>query len=101
MDFGLVHKIESRDSAKLTQHGSLIGSPAYMSKEQVEGDPEKLTAATDQYSLGVILRGTTGTQHFVDKQHWFCTLKYVIVPALRGIEVTHGKTGSGGSACVG
>jgi predicted Ser/Thr protein kinase len=104
MDFGLVHKIESRDSAKLTQHGSLIGSPAYMSKEQVEGDTEKLTAATDQYSLGVVLyqlRGTTGTQHFVDKQHWFCTLKYVIVPALRGIEVTHGKTGSGGSACVG
>jgi len=55
MDFGLVHKAESRESAKLTQQGSLIGSPAYMSKEQVEGDPEKLTAATDQYSLGVIL----------------------------------------------
>lgn len=55
MDFGLVHKAESQESAKLTQHGSLIGSPAYMSKEQVEGDPDKLTTATDQYSLGVIL----------------------------------------------
>ena len=55
MDFGLVHKADSHGSARLTQHGSLIGSPAYMSKEQVEGDPEKLTTAVDQYSLGVIL----------------------------------------------
>ena len=55
MDFGLVHKTESKNSTKLTQQGTLIGSPAYMSKEQVEGDPDKLTGATDQYSLGVIL----------------------------------------------
>ena len=55
MDFGLVHKTERKSSTKITKHGTLVGSPAYMSKEQVEGDPDKLTAATDQYSLGVIL----------------------------------------------
>jgi serine/threonine protein kinase len=55
MDFGLVYKSESKNSTRITQRGMLVGSPAYMSKEQVEGDPEKLTAATDQYSLGVIL----------------------------------------------
>ena len=55
MDFGLVHKTESKNSTRITQRGMLVGSPAYMSKEQVEGDSEKLTAATDQYSLGVIL----------------------------------------------
>ena len=55
MDFGLVHKTDQQNSTKLTQQGTLIGSPAYMSKEQVEGDSDKLTGATDQYSLGVIL----------------------------------------------
>ena len=55
MDFGLVHKTERKSSTKITKHGTLVGSPAYMSKEQVEGDPDKLTVATDQYSLGVIL----------------------------------------------
>ncbi|MBC7818833.1 MAG: protein kinase, partial [Planctomycetaceae bacterium] len=55
MDFGLVHKTDQQNSTRITQRGTLIGSPAYMSKEQVEGDPDKLTGATDQYSLGVIL----------------------------------------------
>ena len=55
MDFGLVHKTDQQNSTVITQRGTLIGSPAYMSKEQVEGDPDKLTGATDQYSLGVVL----------------------------------------------
>jgi serine/threonine protein kinase/formylglycine-generating enzyme required for sulfatase activity len=55
MDFGLVHQIDSTKSVQLSRHGALIGSPAYMSKEQVEGDHQNLTPATDQYSLGVIL----------------------------------------------
>ena len=56
MDFGLVHRLGSKSSsAQISKLGTLIGSPAYMSKEQVEGDHDKLTAATDQYSLGVIL----------------------------------------------
>lgn len=55
MDFGLVHQMDATNSAKITRQGTLVGSPAYMSKEQIEGDPGKLTAATDQYSLGVLL----------------------------------------------
>jgi serine/threonine protein kinase len=55
MDFGLVHQAETKESTRLTQHGMLVGSPAYMSKEQVEGNLDNLTRATDQYSLGVIL----------------------------------------------
>jgi serine/threonine protein kinase len=55
MDFGLVRQTDAENSTKITQQGSLVGSPTYMSKEQIEGDHEKLTAATDQYSLGVIL----------------------------------------------
>ena len=33
----------------------IIGTPAFMSPEQVEGDPAKIGPPTDQYSLGVIL----------------------------------------------
>jgi serine/threonine protein kinase len=54
MDFGLAHQTQSESQVRLTQSGMLIGSPAYMSPEQVEGDLERIGPASDQYSLGVI-----------------------------------------------
>ena len=33
----------------------LIGTPAYMSPEQIDGEPDKVGPPSDQYSLGVIL----------------------------------------------
>src|SRR5690606_18755852 len=54
-DFGLARIAEQKEQSRLTQSGMIVGSPAYMSPEQVEGEPDKLTPATDQYSLGVIL----------------------------------------------
>lgn len=53
MDFGLARKVD--DDIQLTTPGRILGTPAYMSPEQVEGDPEKIGPATDIYSLGVIL----------------------------------------------
>jgi formylglycine-generating enzyme required for sulfatase activity/serine/threonine protein kinase len=55
MDFGLARHIRREDDIRLTQTGNIIGTPAYMSPEQVEGEPDKIGPATDQYSLGVIL----------------------------------------------
>ena len=55
MDFGLARKTSNGGEARLTQSGMIVGSPAYMSPEQVEGEPDQLTPAADQYSLGVIL----------------------------------------------
>ncbi|MAG93633.1 MAG: hypothetical protein CMJ48_07775 [Planctomycetaceae bacterium] len=55
MDFGLASDITREDASRLTQSGTILGSPAYMSPEQVEGVPENITPATDQHSLGVIL----------------------------------------------
>lgn len=55
MDFGLARVGYSEEESRLTQVGMIVGSPAYMSPEQVSGRPELLTGAADQYSLGVIL----------------------------------------------
>lgn len=54
MDFGLAYQIEE-GASRLTQNGAILGSPAYMSPEQLEGDSVHVTPAADQYSLGVIL----------------------------------------------
>jgi len=55
MDFGLARQIDENDDARLTRDGAILGSPAYMSPEQVEGKADKLGPGSDIYSLGVIL----------------------------------------------
>jgi serine/threonine protein kinase/formylglycine-generating enzyme required for sulfatase activity len=55
MDFGLARKRRAEGEASLTHSGVILGSPAYMSPEQVEADPESVGPASDQYSLGVVL----------------------------------------------
>ena len=54
MDFGLAKQVRQAN-AKLTQEGSMLGTPAYMPPEQVNGDLERMGPASDIYSLGVIL----------------------------------------------
>ena len=49
MDFGIARLVES----SLTKTGSVMGTPAYMSPEQVNG--QKIDARSDIFSLGVIL----------------------------------------------
>lgn len=50
-DFGLAKMLGG--SSQLTVTGSIIGTPAYMSPEQLRGDP--INHRSDIYSLGVIL----------------------------------------------
>jgi len=54
MDFGLARRLETAD-ARLTRHGQLVGTPAYMAPEQVQGGPEAVGPSCDIYSLGVVL----------------------------------------------
>ncbi len=54
MDFGLARRERSGDEV-LTHEGAVMGTPAYMSPEQVEGDTREIGPRTDVYSLGVIL----------------------------------------------
>jgi serine/threonine protein kinase/CubicO group peptidase (beta-lactamase class C family) len=54
MDFGLASRTRFGDP-RLTQPGSIIGSPSYMSPEQMRGDVQALGPGCDIYGLGVIL----------------------------------------------
>ena len=53
-DFGLAARMGEAKLA-LTQKGRLIGTPAYMSPEQADGESENIGPLSDVYSLGVIL----------------------------------------------
>lgn len=55
MDFGLACQVNTAEHARLTQCGALLGTPAYMSPEQVRGDLHQIGPPTDIYSLGVVL----------------------------------------------
>ncbi|MEO2018319.1 MAG: serine/threonine-protein kinase [Fuerstiella sp.] len=50
-DFGLAQLNEVSEKMNLTQDGTTMGTPWYMSPEQIQG--EKLDHRTDQYSFGV------------------------------------------------
>jgi serine/threonine-protein kinase len=53
MDFGLACRVDDR-STRLTQDGILVGTPAYMSPEQID-QRTTVGPASDIYSLGVLL----------------------------------------------
>ncbi len=55
MDFGLACPDELDDDSRLTQEGALLGSPAYMSPEQLRGAKDSIGQGSDVYALGVVL----------------------------------------------
>ncbi|MBL8825250.1 MAG: protein kinase [Planctomycetia bacterium] len=58
-DFGLAKKVTPdhgcQGNSSITVSGTILGTPAYMPPEQLDGDIKKLGPACDIYALGVIL----------------------------------------------
>jgi serine/threonine protein kinase/tetratricopeptide (TPR) repeat protein len=70
IDFGIAKATDQHltDKTLFTEHGALIGTPAYMSPEQAEGSMDIDTRA-DVYALGVLLYELlTGTTPFDNQQ---------------------------------
>lgn len=55
MDFGLACQVNTEKNARLTQSGAILGTPAYMSPEQVRAELDQIGPQSDIYSLGVML----------------------------------------------
>ncbi len=57
IDFGIAKATTERltDQSLHTEHGFMIGTPAYMSPEQIDPEVNDIDTRTDIYSLGVLL----------------------------------------------
>lgn len=76
-DFGIAKLLEG--GAQLTNTGALMGTPAYTSPEQAQGD--KVDQRTDIYSLGIILyEMTTGRVPFEADTPLAVVLKQISAP---------------------
>jgi serine/threonine-protein kinase len=53
-DFGVAKAVAAMDRTQLTQTGTTLGTPTYMSPEQASGD-QQLDGRSDQYALGCVL----------------------------------------------
>ena len=70
LDFGIAKIVEDDGSPELTGAGDIVGTPAYMSPEQIRGGierrrPREIDGRSDLYSTGVVLyQLLTGTLPF-------------------------------------
>ena len=102
MDFGLAKRVEdlpSPDAAtraigepQLTAQGVIVGTPDYMSPEQLKGQP--LDVRSDLFSFGVMLAEMTGGRHPFRKRSTIETCSAVLSepPALPP-DIPQGVTG--------
>lgn len=66
LDFGLAKQLRVEEPVRMTQAGTMLGTPLYMSPERLRGEPHDGRA--DVYSIGVLLyEMLTGMLPFSDR----------------------------------
>jgi tRNA A-37 threonylcarbamoyl transferase component Bud32 len=88
LDFGIAKRSEAPDKeeAKLTQQGTVLGTPPYMSPEQFTGKP--IDARSDIYSIGVMAyEMLAGTLPFSASTPWEWATQHMTV-APQPLQVT-------------
>ncbi|QKW07236.1 DUF4328 domain-containing protein [Streptomyces sp. NA04227] len=87
IDFGIARALETVAGGQLTSTGAVIGSPGFMSPEQVRG--HRVTAASDVFCLGSVLAyAATGRMPFGSAESGMHALMFRIVseePDLDGL----------------
>ncbi|MGP3953711.1 protein kinase domain-containing protein [Streptomyces sp. 7N604] len=87
IDFGIARATETLAGGGLTMTGAVVGSPGFMSPEQVRG--ERVTTASDLFCLGSVLAfAATGRQPFGTANSGLHALMYRIAqeePDLTGL----------------
>ena len=69
-DFGLAKTMAADSAMELTRSGVAIGTPLYMSPEQVKGDLRAIDGRSDVFSLGTLLyQSLTGLLPFLGESH--------------------------------
>ena len=76
LDFGLARTADGGDGPALTIEGTALGTPGYMSPEQIRGGP--VDARSDQFALGVLLYELVSGTHPFRERHAAATLARVL-----------------------
>jgi serine/threonine-protein kinase len=75
-DFGVARVTDDRSAAEKTQAGTMVGTPAYMSPEQITGG--SVDRRTDIFSAGIILyQFLTGEKPFTGSGAWTIAKKII------------------------
>lgn len=85
-DFGIAKLALDAGAATLTQTGSIVGTPAYMSPEQVRGDSD-IDRRSDLYSFGIIVyEMLTGKPPFRADTPYGLLMQHVTAPIPRVLD---------------
>jgi serine/threonine protein kinase len=92
LDFGISRLAEDlHGTSSLTRSGAIVGTPHYMSPEQLLGERDKIDARTDIYALGVILyEGLTGRLPYTAETVTALAVQIATVPLKRPSAIVPG-----------
>ena len=77
LDFGVSKLIDHEDAPSLTDTGTFLGTPHYMSPEQAQG-AKHVDVRSDQYSLGVILYECATARRPIEEDSMYPLLRRIV-----------------------